>query len=73
VTAYTGPYAHVTDACQGCGNVDPCGEHFADCTLLEPGDVLFDRVSGRFVGIYDGPCRACELNVCLGTHLEEDE
>ena len=67
------PYAHLADdACQGCGTVDPCGEHFADCTLLEPGDILINRVTGRIVGIYDGPFLACELNVCLGTHLEED-
>jgi hypothetical protein len=29
--------------CDGCGMCDPCGEHYEDCTLLEPGDILISR------------------------------
>lgn len=30
-------------ACQGCGREDPAGIHYADCPLLEPGDLILDR------------------------------
>jgi hypothetical protein len=53
------PYAHLTDACHGCGREDPCGEHYADCALLEPGDFMVSRASERFLGVYEGPCKAC--------------
>lgn len=53
------------DACQGCGRVDPCGAHYSDCTLLEPGDKLIERSTEREIGTYDGP----DLS---GLHTEED-
>ena len=38
------PYAHLAGAaCQGCGREDPCGVHYADCTLLETGDEVIQR------------------------------
>lgn len=42
-------------SCKGCGRVDPCGEHYTDCTLLEPGDTLIERGTEKAVGFYDGP------------------
>jgi hypothetical protein len=63
------PYAHLADACQGCGRVDPCGEHYADCALLEPGDLMVSRASERSLGVYEGPCRNCAW---LGVEHTED-
>ena len=31
------------DSCRGCGRHDPCGVHYDDCTLLEPGDLVVAR------------------------------
>ena len=66
------PYAHLTDACHGCGRVDPCGEHYADCVLLEPGDFMIDRNTERSLDVYDEPCRACEQGYCLEAHLRDN-
>lgn len=38
------------DGCYGCGRVDPCGYHYEDCTLLEPGDGLVERGTERVIG-----------------------
>jgi hypothetical protein len=35
----TMPFIHLLGAaCTGCGKPDPCGVHYEDCVLLEPGD-----------------------------------
>jgi hypothetical protein len=43
----------IENGCKGCGKVDPCGHHYADCTLLEPGDILIERGTEREIGVYD--------------------
>jgi len=42
------------DGCQGCGRVDPCGEHYEDCTLLEPGDNLVTAIREAIVMLGSG-------------------
>ncbi|MDP2662054.1 MAG: hypothetical protein Q8R28_15120 [Dehalococcoidia bacterium] len=39
-----------TPACSGCKMPDPCGYHYDDCPLLEPGDILVSRATGEIIG-----------------------
>lgn len=43
----------LVEGCQGCGMIDPCGHHYEDCTLLEQGDILIDRATGKEVGQHE--------------------
>ena len=80
ITVYGGatvtlPDAEPNSGCDGCGMIDPCGVHYADCRLLEPGDIQvpveYRGPDGNPTAAWDGdkldaaiwyagPCRVCE-------------